>query len=260
MSGRNARNAVSRFIRVLSGGVSALFLSVPLLPAASQDTGGDGAYLKQAGGGEDASKVYFPDAITPESVAEARERAAQQEQLSAEIAQKYGSDSPRQVSRGVSNDPVEQLSDGSTASALAQLSDAERQVLLEAIDGTDICDSSPPIETIRELCRNRIETRSGDFAKRAGRSVSAEEKLLGEGLTDTTRPGLDRIIERLARNVGKADNLENQAIASVALATDTFDPSQAEKAADKPGGDLSPETQSLINALIQQLTNPGGGS
>lgn len=245
----------SRFNRTMCMGSLAL---VALAPAAlAQDAGDDSAYLAQAEAGEESSKVYYPDAITPESVAQARARAAQQEQQRAEQIDADRREQLSQVSNEGRNGRVEQLTDGSSDRALAQLSEAEKQVLLEAIEGTDICDNPPPVAAIRELCRTRIETRSEDFAGRPARILSAEERLLGEGLENTTAPGLDRIIERLARNVGKAGNLDNQAIASVALADSTLAPDGSEEPA-KPESELSPETQSLINALIQQLTNGGG--
>ena len=232
----------------------------------AQDTGDDETYVTQAGEGTQSeapdaqpSKVYFPDAITPESVARARARAAEQEQLAARQAEE--AKELEQVSSGDSNgDPIDQLSDGSSSRALSQLSEAERQVLLDAIDGTDICNNPPDIEAIRELCRTRIENRSSEFAAREANTLSAEERLLGEGLEDTGRPNIELVIERLARNVGRADDFNNQAIASVALSdqaplgTDPTDP------ATDPTSDLSPEAQALINALIQQLGGNGGGS
>ena len=53
--------------------------------AAAQDSAETSAHVRQAEPSSaissDASKVYFPDEITPQSVAAARKRAAEQEQL-----------------------------------------------------------------------------------------------------------------------------------------------------------------------------------
>lgn len=212
---------------------------------------------------EPVSKVYFPDAITPERVSAARAHTARQKQ----IASERNSDStqgtvvaPEQLAAGnASSSGMEQLSDGSSQDALAQLSDAEREVLLETIQGTDICDNPPEIDAIKQLCRNRIETRSREFTARNANKLSVEERLLGEGLDSTGTPNIESVIERLARNVGQADNFENQAIASVALTDQSLSNTEVGDGTVDPTNDLSPETQSLINALIQQLGGNNGG-
>lgn len=207
------------------------------------------------------SKVYFPDAITPQSVAAARLRTAEQQQIAARKAHEDAGSNLTQVSPdGADDDPIAQLGEGLDLPELAQLSATERRVLLEAIEGTDICDNPPDVEAIRALCRNRLETRSGDFRPRTVNALSAEERLLGEGLDDITAPAIERVIERLARNVGKAETFEDQAVASVALGDASGTDTQALGTAGEPGSDLSPETQQLINALIQQLGANGGGS
>ena len=232
--------------------------------AAAQDSAETSAHVRQAEPSSalsgDASKVYFPDAITPQSVAAARKRAAEQEQLTTDQASEDASQGLEQVARSDDGDaPLVQLTDPANMRDLAQLSEAERQVLLEAIDGTDICDNPPAIEAIRLLCRDRIETRSSDFAWREANKLSAEERLLGEALEDTGPSAINRVIERLARNSGSARSFEDQAVASIAFGRPADPGGAAADGVGEAGSDLSPETQQLINALIQQLGDGGGG-
>lgn len=200
-----------------------------------------------------ASKVFFPDEITPETVAQARARAAEQEQL------QRSNDADREIRQlsegGEGARDMVQLSDGDSARALAQLTPAERQVLLDAVEGTDICDRIDNIPTIRDLCEGRLETRSAEFApKRTG--GSAEDNLLG-GRFDTARTAtLEAAIARLARNSGRAEDFSDQAIASVALGQQSaLGDAEASAAEGDPANDLSPETQAVVNAIVQQLGN-----
>jgi hypothetical protein len=161
---------------------------------------------------------------------------------------------PAQISTSAqSGGPVPQLSEIDIEATLAQLSEAERQVLLYAIKGTDICNNPPQIAAVRELCRTRIETRSKEFTAAPRNTLTAEERLLGSSLDDQGASGLETEISRLARNTGKADNLDAQAIASVALGTNA--PTLPDE--PDPASSLSAETQALINALVEQLGGPG---
>lgn len=197
-----------------------------------------------------ASKVYFPDEITPESVAEARARAAQQQQLEQRASADPDLDQVSSTGEGARD--VAQLSDGDSARALAQLSAAEQQVLLEAVEGTDICERSPDIPALQALCESRIETRSAEFARQDAEG-SAEDNLLGGGLDADRVATLEAAIARLARNAGDSGNFSNQVIASVALGSNSLSDSQATSAEGQPGSELSAETQALVAAIVQQL-------
>lgn len=252
-------------------GMATLGLATGLAAQEAVDRTGasaDDAFVVQAGENtqprkdhEDApSKVYFPEPITAENVAAARTRAARQEQLATQAVERStdaGASLKQLSSNGDANGGVAQLSDGNSLPDLNQLSEVERQVLLEAIEGTDICDNPPDVEMIRQLCTTRIETRSTEFAAREVNTLSAEERLLGEGLDSSVTPNIEAVIERLARNVGQASNFENQAIASVALAGRPTDAAQPGQDNGEAGSELSAETQTLVNAIIQQL---GGGA
>lgn len=147
---------------------------------------------------------------------------------------------------------IAQLSQAELDATLAQLSAVERRVLLQAIEGTDICDNPPNVPAILALCQNRIENHSQDFTEVAERPLSAEERLLSSGLESTAVPSVSQVVERLSRGNAATDDFSNQAIASIALGLPT-QPRDEEKPEDPA---LSQETQGLINALINQL---GGG-
>lgn len=196
------------------------------------------------------SPVYYPDQITPETVAEARARAAQQEQLARQRAAAEESELA-QVSTGEGARDVAQLSDGRSSEALAQLSPAERQVLLEAVEGTDICEQANNIAAIRALCEDRIENRSAEFGQR--RTASAEDALLGGRFDSDRIATLESAISRLAQNTGRAQNFSDQAVASVALGQQTLSDAQATAAEGDGIDSLSPETQAVVNAIVTQL-------
>lgn len=197
-----------------------------------------------------SSKVYFPDEITPQSVAIARARIADQEQVPREqptangVAQVSHDDQGRQG--------LDQVSVGGATGALAQLSDVERQVLIEAVEGTDICDRSSEIPALQELCETRLETRSAEFARNSG-SGSAEDSLLGGGLDSSRLATLEAAISRLAGNTGSSNDFSNQVIASVALDNATLSGAQATAAESDGANGLSEETQAVVSAIVQQL-------
>jgi hypothetical protein len=149
-----------------------------------------------------------------------------------------------------------QLSKADLDATLAQLSAAERRVLLQAIEGTDICDNPPNVAAVITLCQTRIETRSADFTSPGERVVSAEERLLRGDFDNAGLPSVGQVIERLARTNAASNDFSNQAIASIALAAPPA-PAQPGEDGQTEGLGLGDETQALVNALINQL---GGGA
>jgi hypothetical protein len=146
-----------------------------------------------------------------------------------------------------------QLSKADLDATLAQLSAAERRVLLQAIEGSDICENPPAVAAIVALCQNRIETRSGDFAATGERKLSAEEQLLRGDLENAALPTIGQVIERLARGGAASDDFSNQAIASIALGSGVTAPSRPREEDVPDTQSFGEETQALINALINQL-------
>jgi len=160
------------------------------------------------------------------------------------------------TSRAQSGSGMAQLSKADLDATLAQLSSTERQVLLQAIEGTDICDNPPRVPAVIALCQTRIETRSQEFTPAAERTLSAEERLLRGDFDNTALPSVNQVIERLARTSAASDNFSNQEIASIALAAPAAPPQPSEAEPGATDG-LGQETQALINAIINQL---GGGA
>lgn len=142
--------------------------------------------------------------------------------------------------------------------ALAQLTRADRVVLTKAVEGTDICDSEPTVPAIIELCLQRLENRSEEFATEEANRLSPEERLLGEGLDGDRVASLESAISRLARGRTSFESDEDQAVASVALSQGALAPA-SEAPAEANESDLSLETQTLINAIVEQLGSQGGG-
>jgi hypothetical protein len=157
-------------------------------------------------------------------------------------------------SAGDNSQRLPQLSKAELDATLAQLTPAERSVLQQAIEGTDICDRPPAVAAIVALCRTRIETRSSEFTGNDEKPVTAEERLLRGGLERDGMPSVEAVIARLSRVTvaPSTDDFNNQAIASVAL---TPQPSGAEDNQQN----LAPGTDAVINAIVQQLGGPAGG-
>lgn len=151
---------------------------------------------------------------------------------------------------------MQQLSEAELEATLAQLSPAERTVLLQAIEGSDICDNPPAVAAVIALCRSRLETRSGEFATTPEKPLTTEERLLRGGVETTGQPSVEAVISRLSRvSLASSDDLSNQAIASIALAAPPA-PERPANEEDQAGLGLGQETEALINAIVQQL---GGG-
>lgn len=194
-----------------------------------------------------------------EPLAPAKAPAPRKQTSSDQISPPDQSRETAQISTGNQSGPgMAQLSKAELEATLAQLSPTERRVLLEAIQGSDICDNPPDVPAIRMLCRNRIETRSTEFADRGEQTMSAEERLLRGGVDEGGTPNVERVIERLSRvNNAAPDDLDNQAIASIALAPPGSPPS-TENDGDALGN-LPAGTEAVINAIINQLGGNGGG-
>ena len=152
---------------------------------------------------------------------------------------------------------VSQLTDTSLDSALAQLSEAERQVLIQAVEGTDICERETQVAAVIELCRRKLENRSDEFAVNRRPTLSPEERLLGEGLDGDRLATVEGAIGKLARGQGSPDQEDVQVIASIALAPSSL-PAQAASQEETPESQLSAETQALINAIVESLSAAGG--
>jgi hypothetical protein len=201
-------------------------------------------------------RAYLDETGRPPEAAQPRASLAGDD--ATQISQAEGRVPARQISvAGDTGFVVAQLSRADLDASLAQLSAAERRVLLQAIEGSDICNDPPRVAAIIALCQTRIETRSGEFAARAETPLSAEDRLLRGDLEASSLPTLDAVIERLARGGASSGDFSNQAIAAIALGTTAPTPARRpEEEADSTAG-LGEEAQTLINALINQLGGTG---
>lgn len=233
-----------------------LLLALAAQPACAQDGGEDrggdaGVYVQQAepnAADRSQTSVYAPNASPRQTDRRAEPIPGSGAAQNAPLAQ------VNESSDDVS--PLNQLTDVDRNSALAQLSDAEREVLVSAVEGTDICNRETQIAAVQELCARRLEDRSEEFATVRTRRLSPEERLLGESLDNSRIATLESALNRLARGEGLVDAQEDQAIASIALADNPLAPQTPN--GEQPGeSDLSLETQALINAIVDQF---GGGT
>lgn len=207
-----------------------------------------------ATGGPPVNKVFIDNAVPPP-----RARASMMQAEGDQIARPRGerrSETMQQTqlsSAGDNSQRLPQLSKAELDATLAQLTPAERSVLQQAIEGTDICDNPPAVAAIVALCKTRIETRSSEFAGRDEKLVSSEERLLRGGLERDGMPTVEAVIARLSRvNVSPStDDFNNQAIASVALTPQST-------GGEDQTQNLAPGTDAVINAIVQQLGGPAG--
>ena len=199
-------------------------------------------------------RAYLDTAARPAAPAPAPPRASLTQTGNDQISRGSGSAPASQISaRGQGGPGMVQLSKADLDATLAQLTPAERRVLLQAIEGTDICDNPPNVAAILALCQTRLETRSSEFARRTDQPLSAEDQLLRGDLESGVLPSVDQVIERLARGGASSGDFSNQAIASIALGSGTTAPTRPRQEEQPDTGSLGEETQALINALINQL-------
>jgi hypothetical protein len=208
--------------------------------------------MRQAEAGTGPGRAYLDPAIRP---APAPVPSATVVQTTADATSRAQGRTPAsQISaRGQGGPGMVQLSKADLDATLAQLTPAERRVLLQAIEGTDICNDPPNVAAIVALCRTRLETRSAEFANLETSQLSAEDQLLQGEFENATLPSVSQVIERLARGGASSEDFSNQAIASIALGT-AAPPPVRPREEEQPGtGNLGEEAQALINALINQL-------
>lgn len=245
---RPARYAVALMLPALAGAALARQDEAPSPPASSANRiEASQVELPARAPGAGPGRAYLDEPGAP-AQAPAPHRVLDQ------ISRGSGSAPASQISaRGDGGPGMAQLSRADLDATLAQLTPAERRVLLQAIEGTDICDDPPQVAAIVALCLNRLETRSDDFAARPERTLSAEDRLLRGDLEAGMLPTIDRVIERLARGGASSGDPSNQAIAAIALGTAGPVPSPRREEEQPERTGMGEEAQSLINALINQL-------
>jgi len=208
--------------------------------------------LSTQASGARPGRAYLDESGTP---------AAPRDRLVADTAERLSpadSIAPARQISGLadSGSGMAQLSRADLDATLAQLSAGERRVLLQAIEGSDICNDPPRIAAIVALCQTRIETRAGDFTAPPEITLSAEDRLLRGDLESSSLPTLAAVIDRLGRGGASVGDPSNQAIASIALGTGLPPPERKPEDNGEATSGVGEEAQALINALVNQL---GGG-
>lgn len=137
--------------------------------------------------------------------------------------------------------------------AINQISNADPDTQLDTVEGIDSCEGATLSEEEREFCARRLETRSQEFAGQPSQTLTAEEKLLGERLLARTRGDVAAASQRAQGTDVSAEDRDLQALASL-----TLTPAPPPVATESPAGDLSAETLSLIEAIVEGMTDRGG--
>jgi len=234
------------------GAATAAFAAQDEKAASASRTEASQIEMPQSAAGNGPGRAYIDTTDRPASPPAPRTSLMQT--ADDQISLGSGSAPTSQISaRGQGGSSMTQLSRADLEATLAQLSPAERRVLLQAIEGSDICDNPPDVAAVVALCRNRLETRAADFASRSERPVSAEDQLLRGDFESSALPSVDQVIERLARGGASSGDFSNQAIASIALGSSPATAPRSREEEQPDTASFGEETQALINALINQL-------
>ncbi len=167
-----------------------------------------------------------------------------------------------------SADPIEQVMRGADSAyvegnagaasdraddGVVQLSVADNEITLGRVEGIDRCSAELLSAVEADYCSRRIETRSADFRSDLSAPFSLEQKLVSERLAPLG--GIDNASRMVGVSASAKDD-DVQALASITLGPNMPDaPDDSE--ISRPG-DLSTETQALIEAIVSRLANPGG--
>lgn len=157
-----------------------------------------------------------------------------------------------QVERGGNSAYVEDADSADKVSGdVVQLSVSDNEISLGRVEGIDRCSAELLSADEKAYCNRRIETRSAEFRTNLTPPLTLEQKLVGERLVPL------RGLENAARaNVASPTNSDVQALASVTLApVPAGAPDDLAKSAP---GNLSTETQALVDAIVSKLATPGG--
>lgn len=170
----------------------------------------------------------------------------------AQLGRQDGARAAPQLSRRESAAPrPRQLApDGADATpppALSRVSDG-RQTETARVGGADRCD---PARRDRPgpACDQVIERRAGDYARRPATELSPEQKLLADRELVAEKGGTDRLVRRIGRDAGTADEDDAQAIASIVLGTGAPPPDTGEREEDKPPSALDGPLGEFIGAI-----------
>ena len=137
---------------------------------------------------------------------------------------------------------------------LQQLSRPDTTVEFARVEGMDRCSAELLSDKDAEFCARRIETRSGDYAGRTQAPLTAEQVLVGEKYASMAGVGVASASRDASRRDLSAEDRDLQALASITLAP----PTPAPAADEEQENGLPAATEALIEAIVNQLSQPGG--
>ena len=138
-------------------------------------------------------------------------------------------------------------------SDVEQLTEGDSSVELARVEGLDRCSAELLSPEDAAFCARRIETRSAEFTNRSAPILSAEEVLVGERYAAAAGIRVAEASRGPQVRDASPEDRELQALASITLApaAPTSPPAEEEEA-------LPDATQALIEAIVNQLSQPGG--
>jgi hypothetical protein len=146
------------------------------------------------------------------------------------------------------------LSDAGTDKEMPQLSRPDTTVEFARVEGMDRCSAELLSAEDAEFCARRIEARSSDYTTRSEAPLTAEQVLVGEKYASAGGVSAVGASREAARRDVSAEDKDLQALASITLVPAPQAPAGEE---EKDGG-LPSETEALIEAIVNQLAQPGG--
>lgn len=207
---------------------------------------------------DESSTVNWPVELPGEVAAPSKQEPREKTVMQLQIEQERGPIAPLQISQAQATDiaaaPI--VDGGKRAQPIAQLSENDRQIVLDTFEGTDICDRDERSPDVTQLCNQRIENRSEEFATSNRRILSADERLLSESIGGNGVNSLEQAIEQLGRNASDVNSPANQAIAAIVLGTGQEEPTPDEGAETAQDGQGFPlDAGALIDGTVQQSGN-----
>ena len=160
-----------------------------------------------------------------------------------------------QVTQTGETDVTEPIGEPSAddGSDVEQLTEGDTSVEFARVEGLDRCSAELLGPEDAEFCASRIEARSAEFASRLQPTLSAEEVLVGERYATAAGISVAEASRSAKGRDASPDDRDLQALASITLtpAAPSSAPVDEEEA-------LPDATQALIEAIVNQLSQPGG--
>ena len=139
---------------------------------------------------------------------------------------------------------------------LEQLTRPDTSVEFARVEGMDRCSAELLSAKDADYCARRLEARSGEFATQSEAPLTAEQVLVGERFASMAGAGVADASRTAARREISPEDRDLQALASITLVPS---PAGTATPADEEEGKLPAETEALIEAIVNQLSQQGGG-